>query len=50
MKTLIKNGRIVTAVADCRIGVLIEDEMIDAPGYRFSIDLGRTTIFCCRNG
>ncbi|CAN5877025.1 hypothetical protein BH24ACI1_BH24ACI1_11370 [soil metagenome] len=30
MKTLIRNGRIVTAVDDCRADILIEDETISA--------------------
>ena len=35
MKTLIKNGRIVTAVDDYRADILIEDEQISAPPHNF---------------
>jgi dihydroorotase-like cyclic amidohydrolase len=36
MKTLIKNGRIVTAVDDYRADILIEDEQISALNAGFA--------------
>ena len=39
MKTLIKNGRIVTAVDDYRADILIEDETVSVIGKTLEMDL-----------
>jgi dihydropyrimidinase len=40
MKTLIKNGRIVTAVDDYRADILIEDEQISVIGKTLDMEAG----------
>ena len=42
MKTLIKNGRIVTAVDDYRADILIEDETISVIGKSLEMEADKT--------
>jgi len=47
MKTLIKNGRIVTAVDDYRADILIEDEQISVIGKTLEMEVDLTIYGGC---
>src|SRR6266566_8635326 len=42
MKTLIKNGRIITAVDDYRADLLMEDELVSVIGAKLTMEADRT--------
>ena len=42
MKTLIKNGRVITAVDDYRADILIEDEIVSVIGAKLDMEVDAT--------